>query len=73
MGLPPEGVSPGSDFSVQPGIPEAARFYCTHRANFGLERRPPFMENSHGIHISHTSFPQGGRPVCFGRQMVKNI
>jgi len=36
MGFLPEGCSPGSDFSVQPRIPEAANIYCTLRANFAL-------------------------------------
>ena len=33
MGSTPLGVSPGSDFSVQPRIPEAASIYCMDRAN----------------------------------------
>lgn len=33
MGSTPLSVSPGSDFSVQPRIPEAAYTYCMDRAN----------------------------------------
>ena len=56
MGSTPLGVSPGSDFSVQPRIPEAAMFHCTRRANFALWRRTAIVENSNGIQISHRVF-----------------
>ena len=36
MGPSPLSGFPGSDFSVQPRIPEAARIYCILRANFAL-------------------------------------
>ena len=38
MGFTLESISPGSDFSAQPRIPEAAIIYCTLRANFALLR-----------------------------------
>ena len=59
MGPVPLGAIPGSDFSVQPRIPEAARTYCMVRANNWQGRRPSFVENSIGIHISHTVFHRG--------------
>jgi len=56
MRLAPEGAALGSDFSVQPRIPEAANIYCTHRANFAHPRRTLIVENSIGILISHIVF-----------------
>ena len=56
MGPVPLGAFPGSDFSVQPRIPEAARMYCMYRANNWQGRRPSIVENSDGIQISQRVF-----------------
>ena len=56
MGPVPLGAFPGSDFSVQPRIPEAARIHCMYRANNWQGRRPSIVENSDGIQISQRVF-----------------
>ena len=76
MGPVPLGAIPGSDFSVQPRIPEAARIYCMVRANNWQGRRLSIVENYIGIQISHIVFHRGDyRPLClsfFGKSTNKN-
>jgi len=53
IGLSTEANSPAPISRYQPRIPEAARTYCTRRANFAQGRRPSIVDNWSGILISH--------------------